>query len=141
MARDAESSECRLRKAAVIVVSCSGASNAGQIANAVARRLDASGDAKFYSLAGIAANVPEMIQTVREASKVLVIDGCATGCGKKCMDRAGLTGYAYLVVAEHGVVKRYTLDVSEVEVSVVIAACRRLIPTGAKGKPCCCDGQ
>jgi len=107
-----------------VVLVCAGASNVGQITNEVAKSLDREGVARFFCLAGVGGHVSGMIASVEGAARVLVLDGCPVGCGKKCMDEAGLAGYKRLVVTELGVEKQHTFDLRDEDLRKTTEAAR-----------------
>jgi uncharacterized metal-binding protein len=135
-----EKNDCGCGEKTKIVLACSGGSNVGQMTNDVAKRLDVSGDAKFFCLAGVGGQISGMVATVKGADKILVLDGCPVGCGKKCADQAGITGYQYLVVTELGIEKKHTYDLPEADLSKTTEAARQLLGTSVKGKTCKCCG-
>jgi uncharacterized metal-binding protein len=109
------------------VLACVGASNVGQITNEVAKRLDTEDLAKFFCVAGVGAKISGMVESVRAAAKVLVLDGCSVACAKKCVDRAGLTNYEYLAVTDLGITKTHAFDLASADLDkTYAAACGRL---------------
>ena len=123
-----------------VVLACSGGSNVGQMTNEAAKRLDMMGDGKFFCLAGVGGQISSMVTSVKGADKVLVLDGCPVGCGKKCAELAGVTGYHHLVVTELGIEKKHVYDLSEADLAKTVEASRRLLGTSVKGKTCTCRG-
>ena len=90
-----------------IILACSGGSNVGQITNEVAKELDNTGQARFFCLAGVGGRISGMVESVKGADKIVVLDGCPVACGKKCMEGAGIAGYEYLIVTELGIEKKH----------------------------------
>jgi uncharacterized metal-binding protein len=123
-----------------VVLACSGSSNVGQMTNEAAKRLDVNGDAKYFCLAGVGGQVSGMVASVKGADKVLVLDGCPVGCGKKCADQAGLSEYHHLVVTELGIEKKHSFELPEADVAKTVEASRQLIGTSLRGKSCRCCG-
>jgi len=115
-----------------IVLACSGGSNVGQITNEVAKRLDEAGEAKFFCLAGVGGCVSGMVASVKGADWVLVLDGCPVGCAKKCVDKAGISNYGYLVVTELGIEKKHAFDLSEKDLETALAAARAKLVSGSR---------
>jgi len=107
-----------------IVLACCGGSNAGQITNEVAKKLDTAGDAKFFCLAGVGGHVSGMVASVKGADKVLVLDGCPVGCAKKCVDEAGIQKYECLVVTELGIEKNHDFSLKPEDVDKALLAAR-----------------
>jgi len=114
-----------------VTLACSGGSNVGQITNEVAKRLWSEGMANFFCLAGVGGHVSGMVASVKGADRILVLDGCPVGCGKKCVDAAGITGYEYLVVTDLGIEKEKTFDLVEADVEQVAAKARAKLGTAA----------
>lgn len=85
----------------MLVMACSGASDIGCLSDKVARKLRDNGVRTMKCLAMVASDNQPLIESLKSAN-VLVIDGCPTDCGKKIMDKAGLTSYAYLRLTDHG---------------------------------------
>ena len=106
------------------VLACSGGSNVGQITNEVAKRLDMKREAKFFCLAGVGGHVSGIVESAKGADRVLVLDGCAVGCAKRCVEEAGLSGCEYLVVTELGIEKTHSFDLAEDDMAKVLAAAR-----------------
>ncbi len=123
-----------------VVLACSGGSNVGQMTNEVAKRLDVAGDGKFFCLAGVGGQISGMVASVKGADKVLVLDGCPVGCGKKCADQAGVIGYQHLIVTELGIEKKHVYDLPEADLAKTMEASRQLLGTSLKGKTCKCQG-
>jgi uncharacterized metal-binding protein len=88
-----------------LILACSGGSNVGQITNQAALELTREGRGKMFCLAGLGADIPGIVKTVREAGEVIVLDGCAIGCAKASMERAGLPLGRCLVVTDLGIEK------------------------------------
>ncbi len=113
--------ECLCAGGSILILSCSGASNAGQISNKAAMVLDEEGTGRFYCLAGVGGNLVDMVEPAREAERRVLIDGCPIGCGKAVLEQAGLEIDCYVVVTELGVKKQHTFNFTEAEVRKVVA--------------------
>ena len=85
----------------MLVMACSGASDIGCLSDKVARKLRDNGVRSMKCLAMVAADNQSLIESLKTAN-VLIVDGCSVDCGKKIMDKAGLTNYAYLRLTDHG---------------------------------------
>ncbi|MHC1753369.1 putative zinc-binding protein [Humidesulfovibrio sp.] len=102
------SSNCCRPAAMPLILACSGGSNVGQATNQVALELTREGRGKMFCLAGLGGDIAGIIKTVREAGEtdgVIVLDGCALGCAKGIMERAGLPLGTYLVATDLGIEK------------------------------------
>ncbi len=109
-----------------LILSCSGASDVGEIADRAARILRNDGAGKMSCLIGVAAGVDEITEKVRAANKILVIDGCSTGCGKQAMQQGAIEDYFHLRLAELGVEKGKTPPTQERIEETVIRASQML---------------
>jgi uncharacterized metal-binding protein len=90
-----------------VVIACSGACDLGQISDLVARKLRDNKIRKMNCLAAVAADVKPTIEMFKEAN-LLLIDGCPVDCGKKILDKAGITDYKYMRMTDLGYVKGQT---------------------------------
>jgi uncharacterized metal-binding protein len=110
-----------------LILACSGGSNVGQLTNQAALELTREGRGKMFCLAGLGGDIAGIIKTVREAGEtggVIVLDGCALGCAKAIMERAGLPLGTYLVATDLGIekVKDSQLLVRQEEVATLKTA-------------------
>lgn len=108
--------ECLCQANEVVVFSCSGGSNCGQIANQVAVDLTKDGIGTIFCLAGIGAHIPGMIESARSARRIVAIDGCSVGCAKKTIEHAGLNVTDYIDIAKEGIVKNKNFRLSQQDV-------------------------
>lgn len=106
-----------------MVLACSGASNVGQLTNEAAKRLDIEKAARFYCLAGPGGDVDAMVNTVKDADKVLVVDGCPVACGKLIAEKSGIEDYDYVLVTELGIEKNRDFALPESDIEKVVSAC------------------
>ena len=105
-----------------VVLTCSGASNVGQMTNEVAKRLSEDGDAKYFCLAGVGGHVSGMVASVKGADKVLVLDGCQVGCAKRCLDQADIAGYDHLVLTDLEIEKEHTFNLGAEDLEKALTA-------------------
>ena len=92
-----------------MILACSGGSNVGQLTNQAAVELTREGLGALFCLVGLGGGIPGITQAVRDAALgtggVLVLDGCAVGCARAIMDRAGIPVGDHLVVTDLGIEK------------------------------------
>jgi uncharacterized metal-binding protein len=119
-------SGCSCSGDSAILLACSGASDVGEIADRVARALRNEGVGKMSCLIGVAAGVEDIFGKVRAASKILVIDGCSTECGRKAMQQGGIDGYLHLRLDDMGLEKGKTPVTKERIEEVAIKASQLL---------------
>ncbi|MEW6356424.1 MAG: putative zinc-binding protein [Planctomycetota bacterium] len=110
---------CSCQGGVKMVLACAGASNVGQMTNEVAKRLDEAGAARYFCLAGVGGHISGMVESVKGADKVLVLDGCEVACAKKTLDAAEIKGYQYLVLTDMGVKKVHEFKMPEDQLKAV----------------------
>lgn len=82
---------CICQEAGVLVFSCSGAADVGEMTDRVARKIAKCGQARMFCLGGIGAHIPGMIESAKAAKKIVTIDGCPVSCSKKTLEHAGFS--------------------------------------------------
>jgi uncharacterized metal-binding protein len=110
-----------------LLLTCSGASNVGQMSHQAVVELAQEGFGKFFCLAGIGAHLDKFVQSAKNNPEVIVIDGCPVGCAKRIAEHAEVPISKYLVVTKQGVEKNHTLKTKEEEVEKVKQAVRNLV--------------
>lgn len=97
-----------------LVYSCSGCSDAAQLANHLAVRLDRAGLAEMSCIAGVGGGVSNLVRKAREAAEtgrpILALDGCVLACTRACLGAQGLAPSRHLRLHEMGVRKHYHAD-------------------------------
>lgn len=86
----------------ILIFTCSGSSNVGQVANQVAVDLQQEGIGKMLCLAGIGGHVSGMIASARAGKRLIGIDGCPVACTRKTMEHADLNITDYVMITELG---------------------------------------
>ena len=114
-----------------LVYACSGCSNAAQLANTMAVRLDREQRAEMSCIAGVGGDVRALVKTARSGRQILVLDGCPLHCARSCLARHGIEPDAHVDLSKSGVKKNYHQDVEpelaqEVWNQVVLPALERL---------------
>ncbi|MBN2372651.1 putative zinc-binding protein [bacterium] len=89
----------------VVIYSCSGAANVGQIANQAAVELTQEGVGTMNCAVGIGALVSGMIATGRGSRRIVAIDGCPLKCLKKVLEKVQLEPSDYILVTDLGIEK------------------------------------
>ncbi len=117
---------CACSAAPALIFACSGAADVGEISDRAARQLTQAGHGKMYCLAGVGGRVPGILATVASARKILVIDGCATACGKHSLEQAGFTRFEHFILPELGLNKGSSAATPEHIQTVVSHAVQRL---------------
>lgn len=111
----------------VLVYACSGGANVAEMSDRAARLLMAEGVGSMFCLAGLGAEIPNMIQTARDADLNLVIDGCPTDCGRKIFERLGLQNARFVRVTDLGIEKKKGAAATPAEIDKVVAGCKETV--------------
>jgi uncharacterized metal-binding protein len=104
-----------------LVFACSGAADVGAIADQAARKLTRDGAGKMYCMAGLGGDVEAILDTTRQASLIVAIDGCGVDCVKRTLERVGLC-YEHVRVTDLGLEKGKS-PVNDANVARVAAKC------------------
>jgi len=91
----------------LIVLACSGACDLGQVTDIVARKLRDNKVRKMNCLAAVGADVKPTIDAFK-AANLLMLEGCAVDCGKKILEKAGISNFTHLRMTDFGYVKGQT---------------------------------
>lgn len=105
--------KCACGLSDVRVVTCSGGSNVGQIANQAAVMLAKEKVAGFFCLAGIGAHIKGMVKSGKEADLIISIDGCPVQCAAKTMQHAEIEPAIQVIVTEFGIEKSHDMIIDE----------------------------
>jgi len=92
------------------IVSCSGASNTGEYADKVARKLVENGVANMVCLAKVAVSDQTLINKIKsqQDKKIVVLDGCAINCALKILGKEGITNIIHVNTTDFGIIKGKT---------------------------------
>jgi len=111
--------KCLCEPSEILIFSCSGASNVGQITNQAGVRLSQNGTGRFFCLAGIGGHVSGMIESTKAGKMLVAIDGCQVACAKKTLEHAGFNIDEYVQVTELGVEKTHDFNIEPSEVGKI----------------------
>lgn len=99
-------------QAEMVVLTCSGACDLGEIADKLARKLRDNKVRNMKCLAMVGADSPALIEGLK-VSNLLVIDGCPVDCGKKIVEKAGISDFQYARLTDFGYEKGKTPATTE----------------------------
>jgi uncharacterized metal-binding protein len=109
-----------------ILYSCSGCSDAGELADRVARQLDQEGVAEMSCLAGIGGRVKPLMIKGRKARKIVVVDGCPLNCARHTLINAGFEKFQHIALHDLGH-RKGSCPVTEERVASATAAAAELV--------------
>jgi uncharacterized metal-binding protein len=115
-----EKKKCLCGCSDVRVVTCSGASNVGQIANQAAIELAKEKVAGFFCLAGVGAHIKGMVKLAKETGLMVSIDGCPVQCAAKTLQHAEIEPAIQIIVTEHDIEKSHDIALDEEVCSRVV---------------------
>ena len=92
--------KCLCEPNEILIFSCAGSSNVGQIANQAAIKLAQSGVGRYFCLAGIGGHVSGMIESTKAGKMLIAIDGCPVACAKKTLEHAGFKIDEYVQITD-----------------------------------------
>lgn len=94
-----------LKKSNTVVYACSGCSDAGELADRIARQLSREGAAEMSCLAGIGGRVKSLVNKAASAERILAIDGCPLNCTRHTLELAGFKNFDHLELHKLGIRK------------------------------------
>ena len=109
-----------------MVYPCSGCSDAGELADHIARRLARDGVTEMCCLAGIGGRVKNLVAKQKKAERILVIDGCPLNCAAHTLRLAGFQNFEHLELHKIGI-RKVSCPVTEDLVSSGVRATREII--------------
>ncbi len=127
------SADCCTSDGNIMILACSGGSNVGQLSNQAAVELTQEGFGKMFCLAGIGGKLSGFVQSAKDVSVMVVIDGCQVGCAKAILDQAQVPLQHYLVLTDEGIEKNKNFNLERADIERVKTAVKYL--AGSKTNP------
>ena len=109
-----------------VVYACSGCSDAGEIADRVARQLARDGVARMSCLAGIGGRVRSLVATAEKAERILVVDGCPLNCAAHTLKLAGFQKFDHLELHRIGL-RKGSCPATEDRIASGVAAAKEIL--------------
>lgn len=122
------------KKPATVVYSCSGCSDAGELADLVARRLAREGAAEMSCLAGIGGRVKPLVNKAAKAERILVVDGCPLNCARHTLELAGFNKFEHLELHKLGI-RKGSCPVTEERIATGVEAAKQILAQGFADEP------
>ncbi len=123
----AQNTCCTAGEQQIMLLSCSGGSNVGQLANQAAVELTQEGYGKMFCLAGIGGRLSGFMQSTKDVPTMVSIDGCQVGCAKAILELAEVPVKHYLVLTDEGIEKNKNFNLDRTEVERIKAAVKRVV--------------
>ena len=109
-----------------IVYACSGCSDAGELADKIARRLSHEGAAEMSCLAGIGGRIRSLVRKGEQAERILVVDGCPLNCAAHTLKLAGFQRFDHLELHKLGL-RKGSCPVTDERIAAGVEAAKSLI--------------
>lgn len=120
-------------KKPTIVYACSGCSDAGEIADRVARRLTAEGAAQMSCLAGIGGRVKSLVLKAENADRILAVDGCPLNCAAHTLKLAGFQKFDHLELHKIGM-RKGSCPVTDERIKAGVEAAKQIIANSPEAR-------
>jgi uncharacterized metal-binding protein len=114
------------KRPVTVVYACSGCSDAGEIADRVARRLARDGAAQMSCLAGIGGRVKSLVSKAENAEHILVVDGCPLNCAAHTLKLAGFQKFDHLELHQIGI-RKSLCPVTDERIASGVAAAKKIL--------------
>jgi len=113
-------------KQVTVVYACSGCSDAGELADRIARELSRDGVAKMSCLAGIGGRVKSLVMTAEKAECILVVDGCPLNCARHTLRLAGFDNFVHLELHKIGI-RKGSCPVTKERITAGVQAAKEML--------------
>lgn len=117
-------------KKGTVVYACSGCSDAGELADRIARQLTREGVAEMSCLAGIGGRVKPLVNKANAAERILAIDGCPLNCTRHTLELAGFKNFDHLELHKFGL-RKGSCPVTEEKIATGVAAAKAMLSNAA----------
>lgn len=118
--------DCCATNGNIMILTCSGGSNVGQLSNQAAVELTQEGFGKMYCLAGVGGLLSGFVQSAKDTPQMVAIDGCSVGCAKAILEHAEVPVKSYLMVTDLGIEKNHDFNLKKAEIDKVKEAVKNL---------------
>jgi uncharacterized metal-binding protein len=110
----------------VLIFSCSGAADVGEISDKAARKLTKEGAGSMFCLIGVGGRVEPILKKTASASKILAIEGCNLDCVKLTLELTGFNNVIHMRVTDLGMEKGKS-PANEENINKVVAKGKELL--------------
>ncbi|WP_319507312.1 putative zinc-binding protein [uncultured Methanolobus sp.] len=119
--------KCSCGSDIVGIFPCAGASNVGQLSNAIAIELHKQGVGNMMCTVGIGGNRPGLLKSAEGCESIIVIDGCPVNCAKATMEEAGIPIGKHILLTDLDIKKNKDLDLDPEQVKEVLSKVSELL--------------
>jgi uncharacterized metal-binding protein len=108
----------------------SGCSDAGELADRIARRLAREGAAEMSCLAGIGGRVKPLVNKAASAERILAINGCPLNCTRHTLELAGFKNFDHLELHTLGL-RKNSCPVTDENIAAGVDAAKEILSRDA----------
>jgi uncharacterized metal-binding protein len=116
-----ENSKCSCGSDIVGIFPCAGASNVGQLSNAIAVELHKQGVGSMMCTVGIGGKRSGLLKSAEACESIIVIDGCPVNCAKATMEEAGIPIGRHILLTDLDIKKNKDLDIDPAQAAEVLS--------------------
>ena len=109
----------------IMILTCSGGSNVGQLSNQAAVELTQKGFGKMFCLAGLGGHLEGFVQSAKDVPQMVAIDGYEIGCAKTILEHVEVPIKDYLVLTGLGIQKNKDFNLQREEIDKVKEAVKK----------------
>lgn len=113
----------------IVLVTCSGISNTGKLTTQAAQALMQRWPGR-YIWTHVKKSHAALEEEVRDADRVIVIDGCHDCCATKKLGATPVAAHHHIIATDLGIEKNGMADVQYTEIEQVVAAVRSTLKEG-----------
>ncbi|MBP1909966.1 putative zinc-binding protein [Methanolobus bombayensis] len=106
---------------------CAGASNVGQLSNAIAVELHKKGTGNMMCTVGIGGKRSGLLKSAEACESIIVIDGCPVNCAKATMEEAGIPIGKHILLTDMDIKKNKELDLDPEKVQEVLSKVEEML--------------
>lgn len=106
---------------------CAGASNVGQLSNAIAVELHKKGTGNMMCTVGIGGKRSGLLKSAEACESIIVIDGCPVNCAKATMEEAGIPIGKHILLTDMDIKKNKELDLDPEKVQEVLSKVEEIL--------------
>ena len=115
-----------VQKPGTVAYACSGCSDAGELADRIARQLTREGAAEMSCLAGIGGRIKPLVNRANSAERILAIDGCPLNCTRHTLELAGFKDFDHLELHKIGI-RKGSCPVTAETIATGVNAAKKLL--------------
>ncbi len=116
--------QCGCNQSDIMILSCSGSTWEGQLANRAAWEMTGEGTGRMFCLTGIAARINGFVQSAKDTKQIVVIDGCDNTCTGTLLKNQGIRFTEHVIVTRLDIGKEEGVHLDPDDIAAVKHAVR-----------------